>query len=159
VNNAGILLEKNRERPTETSLEIIRGVYETNFFGVIRVTLAFLPLLKKSSNPVISNISSGLGSLTLMSDPTSPFFGQRFAGYNTSKTALNAYTVAIAHDFPEARVNAISPGYVATNINGNSGTQPIDVSAAGIIKNSILLDKTGPTGKFLDFTDERIWGW
>jgi len=156
VNNAGILVDE--PKPTETSVELIKHVFETNFFGVIRVTTAFLPLLRKSSNPVISNISSGLGSSTQQSTPGHAFSSFQKSGYNSSKAALNHYTITIAHDFKEARVNVISPGYVATGMNNYAGIVAVDKSAAGVIKNSILLDQTGPTGKFLDW-EEKTWPW
>lgn len=156
VNNAGIGISSSR--PTETPVEEVKTVYETNFFGVVRTTVAFVPLLQKSSNPVISNITSGLGSSTYQSDVNLPWAKVQLAGYNTSKAALNHYTITIAHDFKEARVNAINPGYVATNLNNYSGVVAVEESAAGVIKNSILIDQSGPTGKFLDYTD-KIFPW
>jgi Enoyl-(Acyl carrier protein) reductase len=73
------------------------------------------------------------------------------AAYNSSKAALNAYTVTIANDFKEARVNAISPGYVPTSLNSYRGVIPVEDSAAGVIKNAVLIDQTGPTCMFYFF--------
>jgi NAD(P)-dependent dehydrogenase (short-subunit alcohol dehydrogenase family) len=78
--------------------------------------------------------------------PDNLLIGYQLAGYNTSKAALNHYTIVIASDFKEARVNAITPGYVATNLNGYSGFMPIEKSVEGIIKHAVLLDKESNTG-------------
>eukprot|EP01114_Cavostelium_apophysatum_P014562 TRINITY_DN3808_c0_g2_i2.p1 TRINITY_DN3808_c0_g2~~TRINITY_DN3808_c0_g2_i2.p1 ORF type:complete len:242 (-),score=58.83 TRINITY_DN3808_c0_g2_i2:54-779(-) len=157
VNNAGIALEPANNGST-VDVELVKKTYETNVFGVIRVTTAFVPLLKKSSNPVILNISSGLGSVSGQADPTNVWSKVQLAGYNSSKAALNAYTIALAADFTEARVNVISPGYVATNLNAYSGNEPIDKSAEGVIKRGILIGKDGPTSQFLDHKDKN-WAW
>ena len=83
----------------------------------------------------------------------------QLAAYNSSKSAVNAYTVVLANDFKEARVNCISPGYVQTNMNGGKGVLTPQESAAGVIKVGVLLEKNGPTGKFLDYTGEMEWTW
>ena len=103
VNNAGIN-DVKEGRPSAVDFNILRKVYETNFFGVVRVTTAFIPLLDKSENPVITNISSGLGSLTLQTNPEHPFYSVQLAGYNSSKAALNHYTITLAADYKKARV-------------------------------------------------------
>jgi len=157
VNNAGILID-GKQRPTEANLDTVKDTFETNVFGVIRVTSAFVPLLKLSSNPIILNVSSILGSISGQNDPNSPIYSWRYTGYNSSKAALNAYTVALAGDFPEARVNSIHPGYVITNINKGGGVESTENSAKGVIKEGILLEKSGPTGQFLDYTGKR-WDW
>ena len=97
INNAGIL-GPQLQTAAETSVENIKEVFETNFFGVINVTQAFLELLKKSDSPRISNITSGLGSLTLHNDPNWKYYQVKSAAYGPSKTALNAYTIVLAHE-------------------------------------------------------------
>lgn len=137
----------------------MKQTFETNLFGVIKVTTAFIPLLKKSKNPIISNISTGLASVSGQADLTNPWSSYRLVGYNSSKAALNMYTVTLAGDFKEARVNVISPGYVITNMNNGLGQITTEESARGIIKHSIDIDQSGPTMKFLDYSGADIWKW
>lgn len=85
----------------------MKQVHEVNFYGAIRVTNAFLPLVKKSSFPVILNVSSGLGSLSLLSDPSFPYYKIQIPGYNTSKSALNMYTVGLAAVLPEVLFSSL----------------------------------------------------
>jgi NAD(P)-dependent dehydrogenase (short-subunit alcohol dehydrogenase family) len=159
VNNAAIATEEFSVDASKPDVEQIRGIFETNFFGVLRVTNAFVPFLRKSANPVILNVSSGLGSVTHQADPSGPYASVQLPGYNSSKSALNAYTVTLSYAFPEARVNVISPGYVATNLNNYRGILTPEESAKGVIKYGILLDKTGPTRTFLDHTGNTTWPW
>lgn len=162
INNAGIL-GTNPQQASDTSIADIQKVFDTNFFGVINVTQAFLELLKKSESPRISNITSGLGSLTLHSDPDWKYYGVKTAGYGTSKAALNAYTITLAYELKELsfKVNAIDPGYTATDFNHHSGPGTVE-SAAGFIVKHTLTDENGPTGKFFsndieDETEESPW--
>jgi len=161
VNNAGVSFDKGTTA-SNVSTEVFKNTFETNVFGVVRVTTAFVPLLKLSKNPVVLNVSSAIGSITLIADPTTIIsqFGYTAAAYDASKAALNMYTATLSIDFKEARVNSISPGYVSTNINKHAkeATVKIEDSAKGIIKNGILLEKDGPTGQFLDFADTK-WPW
>lgn len=148
INNAGILGDVPQDSST-TSVANIQNVFDTNFFGVIRVTQAFIELLKKSDNPRISNITSGLGSLTLHSDPSWKYYAFKAVSYVSSKTALNAFTITLAHELKDFgfKVNAIDPGYTATDFNHHSGPASVESAASFIIKHT-LLDKNGPTGKF-----------
>jgi len=162
VNNAGVLDESELSgiaKPTISDVDVVKKTFETNFFGAIRVTSAFIPLLRLSSNPIILNISSGLGSHETLTDPSSFLYGWQYVGYNSSKSALNMYTIALAADFKEARVNIIHPGYVSTNINKNAGVLSTEESARGVIQHGILLEKSGPTAKFLDYTGKFEWKW
>lgn len=156
INNAGIS-GAFPQTAGETAIEDIQNVFDTNFFGVIRVTQAFLELLKKSDNPRISNITSGLGSLTLHSDPDWKYYNFKSASYGTSKAALNAYTLVLAYDLKDLpfKVNVIDPGYTATDFNHHSGPGSIESAASFIIKHT-LTDENGPTGKFFsnDIEDE-----
>ena len=162
INNAGIL-GTNPQQASNTSIEDIQKVFDTNFFGVISVTQVFLELLKKSESPRISNITSGLGSLTLHSDPTWKYYDIKTASYGTSKAALNAYTITLAYELKELpfKVNAIDPGYTATDFNYHSGPGTVEGAASFIVKHT-LTDENGPTGKFFsndieDETEESPW--
>lgn len=162
INNAGIL-GTNPQLASDTSIEEIQKVFDTNFFGVINVTQTFLELLKKSENPRISNITSGLGSLTLHSDPSWKYYGIKTAGYGTSKAALNAYTIALAYELKELsfKVNAIDPGYTATDFNHHSGPGTVESAASFIVKHTLTEDDA-PTGKYFsndieDETEESPW--
>jgi NAD(P)-dependent dehydrogenase (short-subunit alcohol dehydrogenase family) len=156
INNAGIL-GTNPQQASDTSIEDIQKVFDTNFFGVIQVTQAFLPLLKKSDSPRISNITSGLGSLTLHSDPTWKYYSVKTASYGTSKAALNAYTIVLAYELKDLsfKVNAIDPGYTATDFNHHSGPGTVESAASFVIKHT-LTDDNAPTGQFYsnDIEDE-----
>jgi NAD(P)-dependent dehydrogenase (short-subunit alcohol dehydrogenase family) len=156
INNAGIL-GTNPQQASDTSIEDIQKVFDTNFFGVIQVTQAFLPLLKKSDSPRISNITSGLGSLTLHSDPTWKYYSIKTASYGTSKAALNAYTIVLAYELKDLsfKVNAIDPGYTATDFNHHSGPGTVESAASFVIKHT-LTDENAPTGQFYsnDIEDE-----
>jgi len=148
INNAGVLGNVPQDASTD-SIENIQQTFDTNFFGVIKVTQAFLDLLKKSDSPRISNITSGLGSLTLHSDPTWKYNAVKALSYVSSKTALNAFTVTLAYDLRELpfKVNSIDPGYTATDFNHHSGPQSVEDAASFIVKHT-LTDANGPTGKF-----------
>jgi NAD(P)-dependent dehydrogenase (short-subunit alcohol dehydrogenase family) len=156
INNAGISGEFPQSA-ANTSIEDIRNVFDINFFGVISVTQAFLELLKKSDSPRITNITSGLGSLTLHDDPSWKYYNFKSAGYGTSKAALNAYTIVLAYELKDLpfKVNVIDPGYTATDFNHHSGPGTIESAASFIIKHT-LTDENGPTGKFFsnDIEDE-----
>jgi NAD(P)-dependent dehydrogenase (short-subunit alcohol dehydrogenase family) len=148
INNAGIsgVMPQNA---SDTTVEEIRKVFETNFFGAISVTQIFLELLKKSDRPRISNISSGLGSLTMHTDPNWQYYGVKLAAYGPSKTALNAYTIVLAHELRDLpfKVNVIDPGYTATDFNHYNGPGTVESAASFIVKHT-LTDGDAPTGKF-----------
>ena len=158
INNAGISGEFPQSA-LNTSIKDIQNVFDTNFFGVISVTQAFLELLKKSETPRISNITSGLGSLTLHSDPTWKYYNFKAASYVTSKAALNAYTIALAYELRDLpfKVNAIDPGYTATDFNHHSGPGSVESAAAFIIKHTFT-DENAPTGQFFSNDIEDATG-
>ena len=162
INNAGISGELPQSAIT-TSINNIQNVFDTNFFGVITVTQAFWDLLKKSDGPRISNITSGLGSLTLHSDPSWKYYNFKATSYITSKASLNAYTIILAYELKDLpfKVNAIDPGYTATDFNHHSGPGTVESAATFVIKHT-LTDENGPTGKFLsndieDSSEESPW--
>ncbi|MFW0717462.1 SDR family NAD(P)-dependent oxidoreductase [Pedobacter sp. N23S346] len=156
INNAGILGD-NPQTAAETPVENIQDVFNTNFFGVISVTQAFLDLLKNSDSPRISNITSGLGSLTLHNDPSWDYYHVKTAAYGPSKAALNAYTIVLAYELKDLpfKVNVIDPGYTATDFNQHSGSGSVESAASFIVKHT-LTNESGATGKFFsnDIKDE-----
>jgi NAD(P)-dependent dehydrogenase (short-subunit alcohol dehydrogenase family) len=157
INNAGIRGEVP-QLASKIPIEIMREVFETNFFGVIQVTQEFIPLLEKSELPIIVNVTSDLGSLTMRSDPNSSIYHFERACYGPSKTALNAYTVALAVEMKDSKfkVNCVNPGYTATDFNNFKGTKPVAQGAAVIVKYA-LLDERGPTGKYFSEEGETPW--
>ena len=154
INNAGI--SGGRTTPSQQAADAVRTVYETNVFGPIRVTQAFLPLLKAAGTANVVMVSSGLGSIGWLSDPANQFYGVNLLGYNSSKSALNAVTVSFAKELVSdgIRVNAADPGYTATDFNGHSGYRTVEQAATGIVWLAGL-DKSGPTGGFY-FEQERV---
>lgn len=162
INNAGIS-GVFPQKTSDASIKDIQNVFDTNFFGVISVTQAFLELLKKSDSPRISNITSGLGSLTLHSDPSWKYYDYKATSYVTSKAALNTYTIILAYELKDLpfKVNVIDPGYTATDFNHHSGPGTVESAASFIIKHT-LTDENAPTGKFFsndieDETEESPW--
>ena len=148
INNAGIS-GGFPQNASNTPIEEIRKVFQVNFFGTIQVTQTFLELLGRSENPRISNITSGLGSLTLQNDPNWKFYNFKGASYGPSKTALNAYTISLAYELKDLpfKVNVIDPGYTATDFNQHRGVLTVESAATFIIKHT-LTDANAPTGKF-----------
>jgi NAD(P)-dependent dehydrogenase (short-subunit alcohol dehydrogenase family) len=157
INNAGISGGRPVP-PSQQPVNVIREVYETNLFGAIRVTQAFLPLLKSAGNANIVMVSSGLGSIGWLSDPSHPFYAVNALGYNSSKSALNAATVCFAKELSSdgIKVNAADPGYTATDFNGHSGYRTVEQAAAGIVWLASQ-DSTGPTGGFYFEQSEVPW--
>jgi NAD(P)-dependent dehydrogenase (short-subunit alcohol dehydrogenase family) len=147
INNAGINV-RGDGLPGVADLGAVEKVFGTNFFGALRVAQAMLPLLRKSAAGRIVNISSGLGSLTFNSDPSWSGANTKFIGYNASKAALNMLTVHLAYELRETKikVNSANPGYTKTDLNNNTGTQPVEVGAIEATRLA-LLDDGGPTGK------------
>ncbi|HEY1711889.1 MAG TPA: SDR family NAD(P)-dependent oxidoreductase [Solirubrobacteraceae bacterium] len=165
VNNAGISLDTGT-RITETDVEVFRRTYETNVFGVVAVTNAFLPALRRSAHPRIVNVSSGTGSLTWSTGPN-PQFDYQAAGtgsgaaYRSSKTALDALTVFYAHALAHEgfKVNALAPGLRATGLNAQAaraGGDPAE-AAAGAVRLALLPDD-GPTGQLFSW-DGSVVPW
>ena len=148
INNAGIN-GGFPQPPAATPVSTIRNVFETNFFGVIEVTLAFLDLLQQSPEPRIVNVTSGLGSLTLHSDPSWKYYTVKGSAYGPSKTALNAYTVHLAYALKDTpfKVNVVDPGYTATDFNQHRGPGSVE-DAARIIVKYATIGADGPTGRY-----------
>jgi NAD(P)-dependent dehydrogenase (short-subunit alcohol dehydrogenase family) len=158
VNNAAIAhagkpgrtLEETTEdgKASTASLDEVRAVWETNVFGVIAVTQAALPLLRKSAAARIVNVSSGLGSLTWISDPACWAREHFGVVYAASKTALNAITMAFAIELEKEniKVNAVSPGFTATALNNFQGTDTVEAGSREPVR--VALQKDGPTATF-----------
>jgi len=147
VNNAGINLRRDG-LPGAADVGVVQNIFDTNFFGALRVAQTMLPLLQKSSAGRIVNISSGLGSLTFNSDPAWTGRDVKLIGYNSSKAALNMLTVHLAYELcgTKIKVNSANPGYTKTDLNDNQGTQPVEVGAIEATRLA-LLDDNGPTGQ------------
>jgi NAD(P)-dependent dehydrogenase (short-subunit alcohol dehydrogenase family) len=145
-------------RASRISLDEVRAIFETNVFGALAVTQAMLPLLRAAPQGRIVNVSSGVGSLTRASDPASPWRPIFGPGYSASKTALNAMTVAMAIELESTtiKVNAVSPGYTKTNLNGYSGTETVEQGAAEAVRLA-LIGPDGPTGSFSNTQGPIPW--
>jgi NAD(P)-dependent dehydrogenase (short-subunit alcohol dehydrogenase family) len=154
VNNAGI--SDGRTSPSEATADHMRTVYETNVFGPIRVLHTFIPLLEKSAAPVVVNVSSGVGSLNLASDPNSPWREAIFPVYASSKAALNMLTIRYAAAFPRMRINSVDPGFTSTDFNQHRGTQSVEEGAEVIVRYA-LIAADGPTGGFFDRNGAEPW--
>ncbi len=157
INNAGIVADLHTPPSAET-VAAVKAVYEVNVFGPVRVTQAFLTLLKAASAPRIVMVSSGLASLTRLVDPASEFYAINLLSYNSSKTALNAITVSLAKDLAAAgfKINAADPGYTATDLNGHTGYRTVEQAAEIIIKLATL-PADGPNAGFFD--DQGLEAW
>jgi len=156
INNAGIA--EWDAKPSTVDLAKVREVYETNFFGPAAVIQAMLPLLKKSKHGRIVNVSSSLGSLTLSSNLDSPFADFLALGYCTSKSALNSLTVQFAKELKDTsiKVNAICPGYCATDLNNHSGPRSAAQGAVAAIEYATIGDD-GPTGGYFNEEGRLPW--
>lgn len=167
VNNAGIQPDYSVLLP-DADAELFRRTYETNVFGVVTVTNAFLPALRRSAHPRIVNVSSGTGSLTWSSGPNPQFDHERVAGsgghlaaYRSSKTALNALTLFYAQALAAdgVKVNALAPGARATNLNPRAATAGADPTEAAVaIVNLAKIPDDGPTGKLFSY-DGSVAPW
>jgi NAD(P)-dependent dehydrogenase (short-subunit alcohol dehydrogenase family) len=156
INNAGIAGELP-QNISSCEMENLRKVFDTNFFGAVQTTQQFIDLLKKSNEPRIVNVSSELGSLTLHSHTQNPNY-DLYDAYSCSKTALNAVTVMLANEFRNTKfkINSVTPGYTATDLNQFKGVQTAEQAAKVIVKYATLGDD-GPTGKFYNNKGEIAW--
>jgi NAD(P)-dependent dehydrogenase (short-subunit alcohol dehydrogenase family) len=145
------------KRPSVASIDEARAIFETNFFGVIAVTQAMLPLLREAPAGRIVNVSSEVGSLALQSDPKNPYRIPS-ASYVPSKTALNAITVAFANELAGTRikVNAACPGFTATDLNKHRGIRTVEQGAREPVRLA-LLDAGGPNGTFSNEEGPLPW--
>jgi NAD(P)-dependent dehydrogenase (short-subunit alcohol dehydrogenase family) len=166
VNNAAIWKESttsssplpDTNRTSTLSSEILRETFETNFFGTVALTQKLLPLVRKSAAGRIVNVSSIMGSLTLHSDPRSPIYPYKVFAYDTSKTALNSFTIHLAHELRDTpiKVNSAHPGWVRTEMGGEGAD--LDVSEGGKTSAWLAtLPEDGPTGGYFHMGEALPW--
>jgi len=160
VNNAGMLIEQimGKNNSGTVSTDVLQQTFQTNIFAVVELTQKLLPLIKKAPAGRIVNLSSILASLTLHSMPNSPIDPLKSFAYNASKTALNAYTIHLAHELRETniKVNSAHPGWVKTELGGPNA--PMEVADSG--KTSVqlaTLDDSGPSGGFFHEGEPLPW--
>ncbi|MEU1006901.1 SDR family oxidoreductase [Streptomyces sp. NPDC005890] len=161
VNNAAIRIEEYGRHPSEQPLQQWRETFETNLFGMVEVTQAFLPLIRKSPAGRIVNVSSLLASLTTHSDPSSYAYSPMFKSlpaYSASKSAVNSWTVHLAYELRETpiKVNAVHPGYTKTDMNEGAGDLEIPEGAATSVSMA-LLDDDGPSGSYVHRGETVPW--
>ena len=147
VNNAGIV-DAEDGPPGRSTTGAARRIMETNFVGTLAVTQAMLPLLKKAPAARIVNLSSALGSLSVMGDPSSPFYNARLIAYNASKAAVNMLTVQLAAELRDTPiiVTSVSPGYVKTDLTGHAGFITAEEGARTPVKFALIGDE-GVSGR------------
>ncbi|MGF6976033.1 NAD(P)-dependent dehydrogenase (short-subunit alcohol dehydrogenase family) [Paraburkholderia sp. JPY465] len=147
INNAGIA--GSRKPAAELTGEDAESVFATNVVGPVRVMNAFIPLMETSTNPIIVNVSSGLGSFAVTQDPQRFESQVRLPLYCASKSALTMLTVQYARALPNFRINAADPGYTSTDFNAHRGLQTVEEGTDAII-HLATLPPEGPTGTFVD---------
>lgn len=164
VNNAGVLPEATAAERVEgpMDLKMFRDTFDTNVFGAIAVTEAFLPLLRAAPAGRIVNVSSTMGSLADQTDPESGYYGMVLPAYQTSKAALNAMTIAWSKALANTpiKVNAVCPGWVKTDLGGpdNKSAAPMTPDEGStIVTRLALIDAEGPTGGFFDNAGPVRW--
>jgi NAD(P)-dependent dehydrogenase (short-subunit alcohol dehydrogenase family) len=151
VNNAGVSSTGDVNGP------IALEVFDTNAIGVIRVTQAALPVLQKSENPVVVNVSSALGSFWAVTNPERRQFHFPSIVYGASKAAVSMLTVQYAKTYPDMKFNAVEPGFTATDLTPFSGAgQPVE-NGAEVIVRMATIGQDGPTGTFQEGDEELAW--
>jgi NAD(P)-dependent dehydrogenase (short-subunit alcohol dehydrogenase family) len=158
INNAGVLVDDYGKKVSEQSLETWRTTFQTNLFGLIETTQAFLPLLRKSEAGRIVNLSSILGSITYHATPGSPVYDLKVPAYNVSKAAVNAYTVQLAYELKNSKikVNAAHPGWVKTDLGGDGATMEIpDGAKTGVAL--ATMGEDGPNGAYIHMGETIPW--
>jgi NAD(P)-dependent dehydrogenase (short-subunit alcohol dehydrogenase family) len=153
VNNAGI--PGNWVTPIDVTADAALAVYQVNVFGIIRTTHAFLPLLRESGGAIV-NVSSGMGSLAITSDPNRRESALHSVVYSSSKAAVNMLTSQYAKAFPELRINAVDPGFTDTDFNGHRGTQTV-AEGAEIIVRMALAGVDAATGTYVSRAGTVPW--
>lgn len=165
INNAGLSLEGDPMSSMATinptsgiSEEALRGTMEANFFGQVFSTQTLLPLLRKSEAGRIVNVSSTLGSLTYHADPASPIYAIQMFAYSTSKTALNSFTLHLAHELRDTaiKVNSIHPGWVHTELGGSAAPVTPEQGADSSVRLATI-SADGPTGGYYYLEDVIPW--
>jgi len=166
VNNAGVLLESptkssadpSADQASTLSSEILRETFETNFFGTVALTQKLLPLILQAPAGRIVNVSSIMGSLTLHADPSSPIYHSNVFAYNSSKAALNSFTIHLAYELRNTpiKVNSAHPGWVKTEMGGENAD--LEVSKGGATSAWLAtLPHDGPTGGYFHVGRPLPW--
>jgi NAD(P)-dependent dehydrogenase (short-subunit alcohol dehydrogenase family) len=163
VNNAGIAAGKfpgtgPEHSATDVPQDLLRKVFDTNFFAQVALTSALLPLIRKSPAGRIVNLSSILGSVTLHADPHSPIYHAKSFAYDASKTALNAFTVHLAYELRDTniKVNSAHPGWVQTDMGGDQAPMPLSEGGKTSAALATLPDD-GPTGGYFHLGQPLPW--
>ncbi|HEX3967299.1 MAG TPA: SDR family oxidoreductase [Edaphobacter sp.] len=159
VNNAGVMIDSRKGNETsKTSPEILRKTFNTNFFAVVGLTQILLPLLKKSLGGRIVNLSSILGSNTLHATPGSPIYDAKTFAYDASKTALNSFTIHLAHELKDTKVkvNSAHPGWVKTEMGGEGAQLDVETGAKTSVELATLQD-SGPNGAYVHLGKPLPW--
>ncbi|UZT99034.1 SDR family oxidoreductase [Chryseobacterium fluminis] len=157
INNAGTA-GPQPQNISQCDISVVKELFETNVFGVIQTTQAMIPLLEKASQPVIVNVSSEVGSLTMQTSESRNPNWDLYHVYGSTKTALNAFTIAFANEFKNSKfkINSVTPGYTATDLNGFAGFKTAAEGAKPIVKLATI-GSEGPTGKFFREEGEVPW--
>ena len=160
VNNAGVQDEMSADGAvigaSDVTADLMRQTFETNVFGMVRVLHAFLPLLSRSTAPVVVNVSSGLASLTRVTTPETPAYAYPGVAYPASKAAVNMITVQYAKAFPHMKINAVEPGFTKTDLNWNTGRQTVEQGAA-VIARIAQFGPDEPTGGYFQADGSLPW--
>ena len=159
INNAGIMIDSRKGNETsKTSQDILRKTFNTNFFAVVGLTQALLPLLKKSLGGRIVNLSSILGSQTLHATPGSPIYEAKTFAYDASKAALNSFTIHLAHELKDTKVkvNSAHPGWVKTEMGGEGAQLDVETGAQTSVELATLQDN-GPNGGYFHLGKPLPW--
>lgn len=159
VNNAGIMIDSRSANETsKTSAEVLRKTFDTNFFAVVGLTQALLPLLQKSDAGRIVNLSSILGSNTLHATPGSPVYNAKTFAYDASKAALNSFTIHLAHELRNSKikVNSAHPGWVKTEMGGEGAMLEIEDGAKTSVELATL-SEDGPNGGYFHLGKALPW--
>jgi len=159
VNNAGLLLDSRKGNETSTtSAEVLRKTFDTNFFAVVALTQALLPLVRKSEAGRIVNLSSILGSLTLHATKGSYVYDAKTFAYDASKAALNAFTIHLAHELQgtKIKVNSAHPGWVKTDMGGAGAVLEIEEGGKTSVELATL-PEDGPTGGYFHMGKPIPW--
>jgi len=156
INNAAIAGTGDGP-PSKVGLQAVDAVMRTNYVGTVAVTQAMLPLLREAGGAQIINVSSELGSVSLHNDPHWKYAPVKLLAYCASKAALNMFTVQLAYELRDANisVNSVNPGYTATDLNENRGTQTVEEGSAEIVRVALLDPHV--TGKYLEAAGEIPW--
>ena len=160
INNAGISREnfQGGNKTSVTSAEVLHETFDTNFFGAVQLTQTLLPLIRKSPAGRIVNLSSILGSLTLHADAQSPIYNAKSFAYDASKSALNAFTMHLAHELRDTniKVNSAHPGWVKTDMGTEAAPMDIADGAKTSVRLATLPDD-GPTGSYVHLDQTLPW--